>query len=191
MPDGDPAFERINSFALVGYIPGHLGDFISELRAQLVSGCLAQSHVSILPPRPLFIDTAVAEAEICSRVASFSPLELEFTEIRLFEQTSVIYADLGTGREDLIQIHDALNDGAIEFDEPFLPSPHHPGARIAPEHLFSLYELTVRKWKEGLPDRSFPVRNLTFVQNTVTNVWIDLADCKLAGAMGYQVLETI
>ena len=48
-PAGD--VERINSYAVVCYIPGALGEFITRLRESLVPGCTAQSHVTILPPR--------------------------------------------------------------------------------------------------------------------------------------------
>ena len=56
--------DRINSYALVSYIPGRLGDFITKLRQDLIAGCVAQSHVSILPPRPLQVDPQVAADEI-------------------------------------------------------------------------------------------------------------------------------
>ena len=41
--------DRINSYAVVSYIPGALGEFITRLREELVKGCVAQSHVTILP----------------------------------------------------------------------------------------------------------------------------------------------
>jgi hypothetical protein len=54
----DPSsMDRINMFALVSYVPGRLGEFLDRLREELVTGCKAHSHVTLLPPRPLSIST--------------------------------------------------------------------------------------------------------------------------------------
>src|SRR6476660_3657225 len=98
--DPDTA-DRINSYALVSYIPGRLGDFITRLRQDLVPGCVARSHVSILPPRSLNIDAQVAAEQIRKGLAPFSSFQLDMPRIRVFEQTSVIFCEIGIGRETL------------------------------------------------------------------------------------------
>ena len=94
----DPVLtDRINSFALVSYIPGRLGDFITRLREDLVQGCVARSHVTILPPRPLHVDTNTATEQVRSGLAPFNAFELDMPRIRVFEQTAVVFCEIGKG----------------------------------------------------------------------------------------------
>jgi 2'-5' RNA ligase len=180
--DPPASSDRINSFSLVSYIPGALGEFITRLRQELVSSCVAQSHVTILPPRPLFIDPQAAELELRERVSSFEPFEIRIPGISVFEQTSVVFADISDGREKLIEMHAALNTGGFFFDEPF---PYHPHVTlvqgIPPEHLQEFFDQVRHRWDENVRSNSFLIDTLTFVQNTAGNRWIDLADCALRG----------
>jgi hypothetical protein len=184
-----PATDRINSFSLVSYIPGRLGEFITRLREELVSGCIAQSHVTVLPPRPLFIDLHAGEVELRERVSAFEPFEISIPRISVFEQTSVVFGDISQGRKELLDMHSALNTGGFFFDEPF---PYHPHVTlvqgIAPEQLHEYFDLAQRRWNENVSPASFLIDTLTFVQNTVENRWIDLADCALRGEAAVSVL---
>jgi hypothetical protein len=178
----DPFADRINSYALVSYIPGRLGDFITELRQDLVASCVARSHVSILPPRPLSVDPDVVSDQIRASLVPFSPFELDMPRIRVFEQTSVIFCEVGAGREELIELHDAMNTGGLSYDEPFEYHPHVTLAQgIDPKALPDVYEMALRRWKESAPSPHVLIETVTFVQNTVNNVWIDLDECELRG----------
>src|SRR3954449_9213128 len=44
-------------FALVSYIPGRLAEFLDRLRCELSPGCRLRAHVTILPPRPVDLNT--------------------------------------------------------------------------------------------------------------------------------------
>lgn len=177
-----PATDRINSFSLVSYIPGRLGEFITGLRQELVAGCIAQSHVTLLPPRPLSIAPHLAEEELRERVAAFAPVRIVLNGVRMFEQTSVVYVDIGAGRDDLIEMHAAFNTGSFGFEEPF---PYHPHITLAqgfpPERLHEFFEQASRRWMQESFEKSFLVDTLVFVQNTVENRWVDLAECALRG----------
>jgi 2'-5' RNA ligase len=179
--DPEPT-DRINSFSLVSYIPGHLGDFITDLRRELVADCVAQSHVTVLPPRPLFIEPGAAEEEIRERVAAFSPVRIEIPRLKVFEQTAVVFADVGEGRDELLEMHKALNVAGFHFEEPF---PYHPHITLVqgidPDRLYEFYNRAVSRWMAARVERSFLIDTLTFVQNTVGNRWIDLAECALRG----------
>jgi 2'-5' RNA ligase len=179
----DPtATDPINSFSLVSYIPGRLGEFITGLRKELVADCVAQSHVTVLPPRPLFIDQAFAEKEIRERVAAFSPVRLKIGKISVFEQTSVVFAEIGDGRDELAQMHDSLNSDGFYFEEPFTYHPHVTIAQgIPPDQLDHVFRRTRKRWQEEAPAATFMVDTLTFVQNTVGNRWMDLVECELRG----------
>src|SRR4051794_17837278 len=101
----------INQFAVVCYIPEQLGTFITNVRKELVCGCTAQSHVTILPPRPLFVSPADAEADLRRLVCDFKPFEIRIPEIKIFEETSVVYAEVTQGSEELRYMHRVLNKG--------------------------------------------------------------------------------
>jgi 2'-5' RNA ligase len=179
----DPAFtDPINSYALVSYIPGRLGDFITELRRDLVADCVAQSHVTILPPRPLQIHSQVAAEEVRAGLAPFAAFELDMPRIRVFDQTSVVFCEIGRGREELFELHEAMNRGGLYFDEPFDYHPHVTLAQgFPPEQLPGILEFARRRWKESAVSNLVTIETVTFVQNTVQNIWIDLEECELRG----------
>jgi 2'-5' RNA ligase len=179
--DPDTA-DRINSYALVSYIPGRLGDFITELRQELVAECVAQSHVSILPPRPLQVHPQLAADQIRAGIANFSSFELDLPRIRVFEQTSVVFCEIGLGRDELFEMHEAMNKGGLAFKEPFEYHPHITLAQgMAPEQLAEIYDRAVGIWKRSAPPSRVTIESVTFVQNTVANMWIDLEECELRG----------
>src|SRR5687768_474772 len=155
--------DRINSFSLVSYIPERLGDFITRLRQDLIEGCVAQSHVTILPPRPLSIDPHLAEEELRERVAAFAPVRIHITGLKMFEQTCVVFADVGEGRAELLDMHSALNTGPFYFDEPFNYHPHITLAQgFPPEQLYRIYEEASRRWAYEAPEKSFVIDTLVF-----------------------------
>lgn len=174
--------DPINSFSLVSYIPGELGEFLDGLRRELVCGCTAQSHVTVLPPRPLSVETKTAEAEIASKIIEFTPFEIELPRLRIFEETSVIFADVGLGRDRLLELHDVFNRDELGCDEPFDYYPHVTLAQgISPEQVGEIFEAASRRFQD-VRERTFVVDHLTFVQNTVGNCWMDLSDWSLRGA---------
>ena len=177
-----PGTDRINSFSLVSYIPGELGEFLTALRRELIADCVAQSHVTVLPPRPLFIDPRLAEEELRERVAAFAPVRISIPRLSVFEQTAVVFADIVEGREELLRMHEVLNTQEFYFQEPFSYHPHVTLAQGFPvEKLPEVFAAAERRWKEAALSTSFVIDTLTFVQNTVENRWIDLAECALRG----------
>jgi 2'-5' RNA ligase len=174
---GDP----INCFALVAYIPDPLGAYLDRLRAQVVPDSISHAHVTVLPPRPLFVETEAAATEIHSKISQIRPFEVEATQIEIFPVTSVIYVAIGDGRLELVRMHDALNDGAFAFHEPFSYHPHITLAQeILPPHVPESFEKARRLWAEFSGHRRFTVNSLTLVQSVTNNHWLDLAECKLA-----------
>lgn len=185
MPCDPELSDRINSFALVGYIPGELGEFLNKLRQELVSGCTARSHVTVLPPRPLALDPMVAKERLFSRVELFPPVRIEIPRISVWEQTSVVFADIGAGRDKLFEMHQLLNTDGFGQSEQYDYYPHITLAHgVAPELVNEMFELTCRRWQEIAPAQSFLMDTVTFVQNTSANLWIDLAECELRGSTG-------
>src|SRR5690348_1687999 len=99
--------ERINLFALVVYIPDPLAKFLDDLRRDLVAGCVARAHVTILPPRPLpNLDAALERTR--TLVAEFQPFEIEAGPVEIFPTTDVIYIGIDRGNRQLREMYHAL-----------------------------------------------------------------------------------
>lgn len=175
-----PLEERLNVFALVIYIPGPLGKSLDDLRRKLVPGCNPHAHVSLLPPRPLAVDWRVAADEVRAVVDHWVPFEIELTGIQVFPVTNVIYIEVGGGASELRRMHVAMNTGSLQFRDPF---PYHPHITLAqelpPENVEATSELAHRLWREFSGPRCFRVEHAVFVQNSLSNCWIDLAEYSL------------
>lgn len=175
--DGD----RINSFALVWYLPDPLGTLIDRLRRDLVPGCRARSHVTILPPRSLAVSPDDAAASIEARTHDIIPFPLELTEVKVFDQTSVIYIGVGDGQAQFKSLHDQLNQRALHLDEPYIYHPHVTLAQdLDPAEVPHLIDVARQEWDGFRGKARFEVEALTFVQNTQSNRWVDLKQIPLA-----------
>lgn len=180
--DNDPCSDRINSFALVSYISDRLGDFLTELRDELVPGCAVPAHVTILPPRPLSADGDIAGDSLRPRIKSYAPFTIEINDIDVFAVTAVVFAEIGIGRADLRRIHGELNSGLVHYQEPFPYHPHITLAQNVEEAVVpEVYQLARRRWQEARLPKRFIVDKMHFVQNTVRNRWIDLMSYELDG----------
>lgn len=175
-----PLEQRLNVFALVIYIPGALGGFLDDLRRLLVPHYNPHAHVSVLPPRSLSVSWKTASEQARNLIEPCPPFEVQLGKIRVFDETDVIYIDVDGGARELEQMHYEMNKGPLEFEEPFK---YHPHITLAQEidHacLPELHALAERSWREFSGPRSFRAERAVFVQNTVQNVWLDLAEYSL------------
>jgi 2'-5' RNA ligase len=98
----------------------------------------------------------------------------------MFPVTQVIYIGIGAGGEQLTGMHSAMSTGVLEFQEPF---PYHPHITLAqdvpPTDINAVYELAKRRWREYRGKRTFRAERAAFVQNTMNNLWLDLAEYSL------------
>jgi 2'-5' RNA ligase len=173
-----PAEQRLNVFALVIYIPDPLGRFLDELRRELVPGCNPHAHVSVLPPRPLAVDWKVASEQVCRCAAERPPFDVTLGAIRRFPVTNVIYIELAQGGEQFFEMHDVMNSDSLGFAEPFEYHPHVTLAQeIPPGSVEDVDRKAKKLWDEYSGPRSFRAERTAFVQNTMGNCWIDLAEC--------------
>jgi 2'-5' RNA ligase len=172
---------RKNLYALVIYIPDPLGQFLDDLRHELVPGCTPRAHVTVLPPRLLAQPQAAADQALQGS-AMFAPFELELGRIAIFQATDVIYLELARGASELREMYRSLNGGELAYKEPF---PYHPHVTLAqgllPEHVELLHQTAVRRWAEFAHARSFRAERVTFVESTDCISWVDLAECSLDG----------
>ena len=180
VPCRPPLEERLNVFALVIYIPGPLGVFLDDLRRELVPSYNPHAHVSVLPPRPLSVNWETASQQARELADSWAPFDVQLTSIQVFPVTDVIYIEVGSGTSELRRMHAAMNLTDLAFDEPF---PYHPHVTLAQEvpheRVGEVCALAGRRWQEFQGPKVFRAERVTFVQNTLSNCWIDLAEYSL------------
>jgi len=179
----DPVpWDRINSFALVSYIPEPLAGFLDRLRQELVPNCFLRAHVTLLPPRPVSAPDQAWDA-IQTLIPRFEPFDVRMADVEVFPVSDVIYINLGAGRDELMRIHDALACGALQCREPFEYHPHVTLAQeLKPDELDELVAVARTRWSEFTESKTFRVEKAVFVQNTRCNEWVDLGECVLGRA---------
>ena len=177
----DPAtWDRINSFALVSYIPEPLAGFLDRMRQELVPDCFLRAHVTILPPRPISSPPGAAWDLVRWFAPQFVPFDVELTGVEVFPVSDVIYVNIAGGAEQLNHMHDTLNSDGLRFPDPF---PYHPHVTLAqklqPDQVDELTRVARARWAEWSFSKTFRVDKAVFVQNTRRNQWIDLGECRL------------
>jgi 2'-5' RNA ligase len=177
----DPAaWDRINSFALVSYIPEPLSDFLDRLREELVPNCFLRAHVTILPPRPICSSPEAAWETVRTLAPRFAPFDVEMTEVEVFPVSDVIHIGIGRGRDDLERLHAELNVDGLKFAEPY---PYHPHITLAQDlkgdEVDELARVARTRWAESNVPKTFRVDKMFFVQNTRRKQWLDLGESAL------------
>ena len=175
-----PVAERLNVFALVIYIPDPLGKFLDDLRRELAPHYNPHAHVSVLPPRSLTVDWRTASAQLRAQAETWRPFDVQLTSLGIFSVTDVIYLEVGHGAEELHRMHAATNADSLAFDEPYEYHPHITLAQDVPhEEVAEYFDRARRRWEGFGGLRSFRAERAVFVQNTMGNIWQDLADLPL------------
>jgi 2'-5' RNA ligase len=171
---------RVNQFALVSYIPDPLGKFLDLLRLRLAPGCRPHAHVTVLPPRPLQGPVECAESELGQAASQFHSFEVKLGGVEIFETSEVIYIEVERGERQLREMHLQLNRGTVGYIEPYSFHPHITLAQNLPREVVQETLTTARQlWSEWNGSVSYTVEELSFVQNTVENIWVDLMHLRL------------
>jgi 2'-5' RNA ligase len=172
----------VNSFSLVAYIPGKLGEFLNGLRTRLVPGCEARAHITILPPRPLECPWITACTELQPRVLDVHPFRVELDSVHVFEDSQVVYLSLNAGRRQFEQLHRITNRGRLQYTSPFEYLPHVTLAHgLTAEELGPTRARAEAAWEEYSGPREFVIEELVLVQSTSKDLWVDLATLSLSG----------
>jgi len=171
---------RINSYALVSYIPEPLAGFLDRMRRELVPNCFLSAHITVLPPRPLRSSPETAWNHIRNIAPHFAPFDVDLAQVEVFPISDVIYVSLASGSERLKEMHAVLNTDGLAFNEPFSYHPHVTLAQeLKPDELDELICVARERWLELSHPRTFRIDKVVFVQNTRRNQWIDLGECSL------------
>ncbi len=173
-----PAEELKETYALVAYIPDPIAEFLNDLRLRLDPGSEPHAHVTLLPPRQLAGTADEARRQLNEYTRSLTPFTLSFDGVEVFEETNVVFLALGgNGNHVLHNIHEALNTGALAFDEPFEYHPHVTIVQFQPAEQVTEKALETRaSWAAYAGPRQFRVERITFVKHMGGNNWLDL-DC--------------
>lgn len=180
-------------YALVSYIPGPLGDFLNRLRADLVPSCRLLSHLTLLPPRLLAAPTEQLEGALEQKLPAIPPFSVTLGEVRLFEETRVVYLNLETGEQRAREIHTGLSDGVLDFAERFA---YHPHVTLAQEFSADRFAAIVQeaqsRWASWTGPRTFEVEELVFVRNRDVNTWDSIAEYRLGrNGRPFQAIRTV
>jgi 2'-5' RNA ligase len=185
-----PVRDRINSFALVIYIPEPLAGLLDRLRQELVPNCFLKAHVTVLPPRPLYLSPEEAWEKICTLARQFAPFEIQLGGIAVFPVSDVIHIEIAAGSNQLNEVHAALDVDGLKRREGF---PYHPHVTLAqelkPDEVDELVHVARRRLAECPFPKAFRAEKVVFVRNTGRNEWVDLGECQLGQAESKRIGE--
>jgi len=176
---------QTQTYAIVAYLKGPLAEFVNQLRSEFNPAFAGKaSHVSVLPPRPLAISEADAVEEARARCAEWEPFELEISGVRDFLPVNgVVYLALGRGAPEMCRLHGTLNQGHLAQQEPLPYIPHITIAQdLDVSRTLELLDRVNRELTAYGGPRRIPVETLTFVRQTPTGDWVDLANLQLGRA---------
>lgn len=167
-------------FALVSYVPEPLGSTLDGLKTPPEGQPLSPAHITLLPPRPLRADPASAYQRIREILAGFPAFELELTKICRFPTTNVLYLGVGKGRDQIFELHRALNHGEFFHQEEFEFQPHltlayPPDLGTAERRRAHLEE----KWKQVRHLQPFTIDRAVFLSKAAGGHWNQRAEHSL------------
>ena len=178
----ETGFNRIDQYALVSYIPDPLGKFLDLLRLRLAPECRPHAHVTVLPPRQLRGPVESAETELQDVALHFHPFDVTLGSVEMFEVTKVIYLGVERGGRELHEMHRQFDTGTLHFEEPYTFHPHITLAQnLLPERVEETFRIARESWAQWKGMVTFPVEELSFVQNTDRGIWLDLQHIPLVG----------
>ena len=94
-----------STFALIAYLPDPLAGLVEQIRRELVPGCEARAHVTVLPPRPLACVPQDAWNEIRHSLRDFAPFPVALADVCVLPVSEAIYVSLRTSAAEF----EALN----------------------------------------------------------------------------------
>ncbi len=173
------------TYALVAYLSGPLGDLVNSLRSQLNphhADLLA--HITVLPPRPLVISEDAAIEEAQERCDEWEPFEIEIgAPANFLPVNGVVYLRVAIGAEQMCKLHQALHQGHLAAPEPYDYVPHITVAQeMTDQDTAKVQERVRQRLAAYHGPRRFLVEKLIFVRLTPEGNWLDLAELQLGRA---------
>jgi 2'-5' RNA ligase len=173
----------VQQYALVAYVRSPVGAFVEQLRREVYpEHAHLPAHVTVLPPRCL--NGAEKDALACvARFASAQPaFEIGMGDVESFApSTPTIFIRVARAAYRMRELHDAMNAGALEYDEPWPYMPHLTIAKLncVPD-VEQVIDKVRQRWKEFTGSRDVVIDNLAFVRGS-GHTWFDIAQFSLDG----------
>jgi 2'-5' RNA ligase len=168
-------------YALVAYVRSPVGAFVEQLRREIhpEHGHLA-AHVTVLPPRPLRGTEEAALAAVTRLADSHAAFEIGMGEVESFApSTPTIFIRVAKAAYRMRELHDAMNSGALQYDEPWPYMPHMTIAKLnrVPD-VERVIDKARQRWKEYSGSKQVRIDNLAFVRGS-GHTWFDIAEFSL------------
>ncbi len=173
------------TYAVVVYLHGPLAQVVNRLREQLNPEYAGKSaHVTVLPPRPLVISEEAATEEARAQCTGWEPFELAFGSVQTFLPVNgVVYLGLEQGTEQMRHLHQTLNRGYLACKEPLEYIPHIAIAQdLTEQRILDVFASISSEFAAYRGPRRHLVTALTFVRQSASGDWIDLAELQLGRA---------
>jgi 2'-5' RNA ligase len=170
-------------YAAVAYVRDPVGMFVEELRRELhPAHTHADAHLTVLPPRPLRGTEEQALdvfREVCRAVA---PFEITMGDVESFVPiTPTVFLRVARGAYRMRELHDLLNRGALDYEEPWPYMPHLTIAKTGTvEEALKVEAIARQRWQADAGPRTVRIADLTFVKGNGER-WIDLEAVQLSG----------
>ena len=169
-------------YGLVAYVSDPVGQWVKEIRRELMPSQVgAAAHISILPPRPLMgteTEALEALADLCRDV---SPFEVGMGEVESFApRTPTVFIRVAHAAYRLRELHDRLDTGPLEFEEPWPYMPHMTIVKLADwKESERALHLAQERWSRYTGARRVHIEELLFVRGSQEAGWVDLAPVRL------------
>jgi 2'-5' RNA ligase len=169
-------------YGLVAYVSDPVGQWVDDLRKELMPSLEGSAaHISILPPRPLMgTETEALDTleELCRDV---DPFEVSMGDVETFApRTPTVFVRVAHAAYRMRELHDRLNTGVLEYQEPW---PYMPHMTIAKMDGISQAEHALRvaqaRWQSYSGSRRVHVAQLIFVRGSQDAGWVDVAPVRL------------
>jgi 2'-5' RNA ligase len=181
-------------YALVAYVRSSLGEFVETLRRELHPALPhLPAHVTVLPPRCLSVpDTSAAEASeaaaleyLAESCRGIEPFEIVLGDAESFVPvTPTLFIRVAHAAYKLRELHDRLNSGVLLSEEQWPYMPHLTIVKMATEQqALEGYEFARERWKAYQGSRRISVEELTFVRESGSGTWVDLAPIRLGSTL--------
>lgn len=171
-------------YALVAYVREPVGAFVEQIRREIhPEHAHLAAHVTVLPPRNLRGTEEEALAAV-RRMAETQPaFEIGMGEVETFApSTPTIFIRVARAAYRMRELHDAMNTGVLQYDEPWPYMPHMTIAKLncLPD-AEGLIEAARARWHEYKGSKQVLIDNLAFVRGS-GHTWFDIAQFSLQAA---------
>jgi 2'-5' RNA ligase len=168
-------------YAAVTYLRSPAGVFVEEMRRDLhPSHTHADAHITILPPRVLRGTEEQAIQLLNDTCRNVTPFHVTMGDVESFiPSTPTVFIRVAHGAYRFRELHDQLNRGPLQCDEPWPYMPHLTIVKMDTiDEARKVVALARPRWDTCDDNRRIAIDTITFVKGSGER-WIDLATIPL------------